>query len=80
MIPINDSPCANERPRSTRWGRCTLTPPDSQLKGAWFQPLNLLVNNRFQNVPFKCNLRRYNVEEKSAPGDEDVLSFLEVEP
>jgi hypothetical protein len=45
-------------------GRCTLTPFDpylNELKGTWFQPLRTSqVKNRFQNVPFKCNLHRYN--------------------
>jgi hypothetical protein len=40
-------------------GRCTLTPPDPQLKGAWFQTLTLEYQSWFQNVPFKFNLRRY---------------------
>jgi hypothetical protein len=39
-------------------GRCTLTPPDPTLKGAWFQPSTYEVKTRFQNVPFKCNLHR----------------------
>jgi hypothetical protein len=38
-------------------GRCALTPPDPQLKGAWypggFNPRTYQVENRFQNVPFK---------------------------
>jgi hypothetical protein len=42
-----------------------LTPPDPQLKGAWypggFKPRTYQVRNRFQNVPFKCNLHRYSV-------------------
>jgi hypothetical protein len=64
------SRCARwRRPRATprtasRWGgRCTLTPPDPQLKGAWFpggfNPCVYRVRTRFQNVAFKCNLRRY---------------------
>jgi hypothetical protein len=46
-------------------GRCTLTPPDPYLKGAWypggFKPCTYQVKNRFQifPAPFKCNLRRY---------------------
>jgi hypothetical protein len=41
-----------------------LTPPDPQLKGAWypggFNPCAYHVENRFQNVPFKMQLlRRY---------------------
>jgi hypothetical protein len=42
-------------------GWCTLTPPDPQLKGAWFQTRTLEHQSWFHNVPFKCNLRRYNV-------------------
>jgi hypothetical protein len=41
-------------------GRCTLTPPDPYLKGAWFQTLHLSSEKRFQNVAFKCNVHRYN--------------------
>jgi hypothetical protein len=41
-------------------GRCTLTPPDPQLKGAWFQTLTLEHQSSFQNVPIKLNLRRYS--------------------
>jgi hypothetical protein len=44
-------------------GRCTLTPPDPQLRGTWypggFSPCAYQAKNRFQNVPFKFNLRRY---------------------
>jgi hypothetical protein len=40
-----------------RRGRCTLTRPDPQLKGAWyprgFNPCACQVKNRFQNVPFE---------------------------
>jgi hypothetical protein len=40
-----------------------LTPPDPQLKGAWypggFNPCTYQVKTRCQNVPFKRNLRRY---------------------
>jgi hypothetical protein len=43
-------------------GRRTLTPPDPQLKGAWypggFNPCIYQVKNRFQNVPLKFNLHR----------------------
>jgi hypothetical protein len=43
-------------------GRRTLTPPDPQLKGAWypggFNPCTYQVKNRFQNVLFKFNLHR----------------------
>jgi hypothetical protein len=45
-------------------GLCTLTPPDPQLKGAWFQTHDLSPikrKNRFQNLPFKCNVHRYDV-------------------
>jgi hypothetical protein len=41
-------------------GRCTLTPPDPQLKGAWFQPLPLNINPGFKMCLSKCNLRHYN--------------------
>jgi hypothetical protein len=45
-------------------GRCTLTPTDPQLKGAWypggFNPRTYQVKPRFQNVPFKFNLYRYD--------------------
>ena len=44
-----------------------MTPPDPQLKGAWypgvFNPRTYRVKTRFQNapnLPFKCNLRRYS--------------------
>jgi hypothetical protein len=43
---------------------CTLTPPDPQLKCAWypggFNPCTYEVKTRFQNLPFsKCNLYCY---------------------
>jgi hypothetical protein len=45
---------------SSSVGLCTLTPPDPQLKGAWypggFNPCTYQVKNRFQNVPFKIQL------------------------
>jgi hypothetical protein len=48
--------------------RGTLTPPDPQLKGTWypggFQTLTLEHQSWFQNVPFKCNPRRYTVAKK----------------
>jgi hypothetical protein len=54
-----------------RWGRCTLTPPDPQLKGAWypggFNPCAYRVKTRFQNVPVKCNLRRYTPGRRHQP-------------
>jgi hypothetical protein len=41
-----------------------LTPPDPQLKGAWcpggFNPCTYQVKKRFQNLPFKFDLHRYN--------------------
>jgi hypothetical protein len=48
-------------------GRCALTTPDPQLKGAWypggFNPCTYQVKNRFQNVPFKwVNSHRYNAD------------------
>jgi hypothetical protein len=55
-------PSVNAAPTGKRKkaGRCTLTPPDPQLKGAWypggFNPCTCQVKNRFQNEPFKCNL------------------------
>jgi hypothetical protein len=53
-------------------GRCTLTPPDPQLKGAWypggFNPCTYCVRNRFQSLPFTVNLHRYS----EARGDERV--------
>jgi hypothetical protein len=47
--------------------RCTLTPPDPQLKGAWypgcFNPCTYRVKNWFPNVPFKyTTLHRYTAE------------------
>ena len=43
-----------------------MTPPDPQLKGAWypggFNPRTYRVKTRFQNVPVKCGLRRYVAE------------------
>jgi hypothetical protein len=40
-----------------------LTPPDPQLKGAWypggFNPCAYQVKNRFQSLLSICNLRRY---------------------
>jgi hypothetical protein len=57
--------CALAKITSRVVGPCTLTPPDPQLKGAWypggFKPRTYQVRNRFQNVPFKCNLHRYSV-------------------
>jgi hypothetical protein len=42
-----------------------LTPPDPQLKGAWypagFNPCTYQVKTRFQNSPFKCDVHRYDV-------------------
>jgi hypothetical protein len=47
-----------------------LTPPDPQLKGAWypggFKPCTYQVKNRYQNVPFKCNLHRYRKDDAQA--------------
>jgi hypothetical protein len=44
-------------------GRCTLTPPDPYLKGAWytggFNPWTYQVKKRFQILPFKFNSHRY---------------------
>jgi hypothetical protein len=49
--------------RGAEAGQRTLTPPDPQLKGAWypggFKPCTCQVKKRFQNVPFKCSARRY---------------------
>jgi hypothetical protein len=47
-------------------GRCTLTPPDTWLKGAWFQSCTYQVKTRFRTLPFKCNLHRYNGAEIAA--------------
>jgi hypothetical protein len=48
-------------------GRCTLTPPDPQLKGAWypggFKPCTCQVKTRFQNVAFKRYIQEEAVEE-----------------
>ena len=46
-------------------GRCALTPPDPQLKGAWcpggFNPCSYHAQNRFQNVCLsKRDARRYS--------------------
>jgi hypothetical protein len=47
-----------------------LNPPDPYLKGAWypggFNPCAYEVKNRFQNVPFAFDLRRYNEAEREA--------------
>jgi hypothetical protein len=47
-------------------GRCTLTPPDPYLKGAWypggFKPLPLNINPGFKICLSKFNLRRYSSE------------------
>jgi phenylalanyl-tRNA synthetase alpha chain len=48
-------------------GRGTaLTPPDPQLKGAWypggFKPLPLNINSGFKMCRFKFSLHRYNAE------------------
>jgi hypothetical protein len=48
-----------------------LTPPDPQLKGAWypggFNPRAYHVETRFQNAPFKwVNLRRYSMTRSRA--------------
>jgi hypothetical protein len=44
--------------------RCTLTPPDPQLIGAWypggFKPSPFAHQSWFQNGPFKRNLRLYD--------------------
>jgi hypothetical protein len=57
---------------SYKAGRCTLTVPDPQLKGAWypgsFNPCTYQVKNRFQNVPFKCNAHRYNKGQEGMSG------------
>jgi hypothetical protein len=54
-------------------GRCTSTPPDPQLKGAWypggFNPCTYQVKNRFQKLPFKCNLHRSYTEGGGYDGD-----------
>jgi hypothetical protein len=55
-------------------GRCTLTPPDPQLKGGWFQPLTLEHQSWFQNVPFKFNLRRYTLERLEMPHRRSALT------
>jgi hypothetical protein len=48
-------------------GLYTLTPPDPQLKGAWFQTLHTSSEkNRFQSLPFKFNLHRYSEAHKLA--------------
>ena len=53
-------------------GRCTLSPPYPQLKGAWypggFKPLPLNINPGFKTCRFKCNLRRYSMGAMLAPG------------
>jgi hypothetical protein len=66
---LSNSTCATLPRGGLKWtpavGRCALTPPDPRLKGAWysggFNPCTYQVKNRFQNVPFKCNLQRYPV-------------------
>jgi hypothetical protein len=46
--------------------RYTMTPPDPQLKGAWYQggfnPCTYQVKTRIQNIPFECNLHRYKAD------------------
>ena len=37
-------------------GRCTLTPPDPQLKGAWFQPLHLSSEKAVSECAFQIQL------------------------
>jgi predicted PurR-regulated permease PerM len=56
---LQDIPLARMIAQSTQVGRCTLTPPDPQLKGAWFQTLHLSSENWLQNLLSKCNLHRY---------------------
>jgi hypothetical protein len=50
-----------------------LTSPDPQLKGAWypsgFNPCTYQVKNRFQSLPFKCNLYRYSGESVVTQGE-----------
>jgi hypothetical protein len=47
-----------------------LTPPDPQLKGAWypggFNPGTYQVKNRFQNVPFKVTTCTATARKKAA--------------
>jgi hypothetical protein len=39
-------------------GRCALTPPDPQLKGAWFQPLRLSSENPVSKCAFQMQFPR----------------------
>jgi hypothetical protein len=55
-------------------GRRTLTPPDPQLKGAWypggFKPCTYQVKTRFQTVPFKMQLAPLTSRTSSATSSE----------
>jgi hypothetical protein len=80
--------------RYTEVGRCTLTPPDPQLKGAWypgdFNPCSYQAKNPgSQNSPFKMQpLHRYTeeiaaavekgVKEAAAAAREKVATTVEL--
>jgi hypothetical protein len=47
---LNRYVMGDEHVRTDAVGRCTLTPPDPWLKGAWFQPCTYQVKNWFQSL------------------------------
>jgi hypothetical protein len=61
-------------------GRCTLTPPDPQLKGAWypggFKPLPLNINPGFIMCLSKCNVHRYDEDDDDDNGEEPLTDEL----
>jgi hypothetical protein len=67
-------------PMGAMVGRCTLIPPDPQLKGAWypggFNPRTYRVKNRFQNVPFKRNLHHYAAVKMAGISAASLKPFL----
>jgi hypothetical protein len=58
----------------------TLTPPDPQLKGAWypggFNPRTYQAKHRFQNVPFKMQLCTATGWEESPRGLSQTFAVL----
>jgi hypothetical protein len=57
-VPLGDGPrgCQHFWLEDRQVGRCTLTPPDPQLKGAWFQPLHLSSENPVSKFAFQIQL------------------------
>jgi hypothetical protein len=65
---------------------CALSPPDPQLKGAWypggFNPCPDRVKTRFQDVPFKTqrNVRRYCEDENANNYEVGLCTLNQVDP